>query len=54
MDQTVTAAGIRRFAITVAPTIVIGESETIFASSDDADSHLNRYHQNRAFLGLYE
>jgi hypothetical protein len=33
-----TAAGIQRFAITAVPTIVIGESGTMSANSDDADS----------------
>jgi hypothetical protein len=49
-----TDAGIRTFAIIVVPTIATGESGTMSANSDDADSQLNRYHQNRAFLGLYE
>jgi hypothetical protein len=49
-----TDAGIQRFAIIAVPTIATGESGTMSANNDDADNKLNFYHQNRAFLGLYE
>jgi len=51
MDQMGTDAGIRTFAITAVPTIATGESGTMSVNNDDADSKLNLYHQNRAFLG---
>jgi hypothetical protein len=38
MDRMGTAAGIRTFAIIAVPTIATGESETMSANSDDADS----------------
>jgi hypothetical protein len=41
-----TAAGIRRFAIIAVLTIVIGESGTIFASSDDGNSQPHLGYQN--------
>jgi hypothetical protein len=46
MNRMETAAGIRRFAIIAVPTIVIGESGTIFANSDDENSQSHLGYQN--------